>query len=60
MAADGVSFTEITRQLNDEENNRGLISNISSNMPLNELFARYVKMQTKRKKIKKTYAWWDG
>lgn len=56
MAADGVSFTEITRQLNDEENNRGLISNISSNMPLNELFARYVKMQTKRKKIKKTYA----
>ena len=36
-----------------EENNRDLISNISSSMTLNELFDHYVKMQTKRKKIKK-------
>lgn len=36
-----------------EENNRDLISNISSSMTLNELFNHYVKMQTKRKKIKK-------
>lgn len=36
-----------------EENNRDLISNISGSMILNELFEHYVKMQTKRKKIKK-------
>lgn len=30
-----------------------MISNISSSMTLNELFEHYVKMQTKRKKVKK-------
>lgn len=42
-----------TKEEQIEENNRNLISNISSNMTLNELFEHYVKMQTKRKKIKK-------
>ena len=42
-----------TKEEQIEENNRDLISNISSSMTLNELFDHYVKMQTKRKKIKK-------
>lgn len=42
-----------TKEEQIEENNRDLISNISSNMTLNELFEHYVKMQTKRKKVKK-------
>lgn len=42
-----------TKEGQIEENNRDLISNISSSMTLNKLFDHYVKMQTKRKKIKK-------
>lgn len=45
-----------TKEKQIEENNKNLISNISANMTLNELFEHYVKMQERRKKVKKRTA----
>ena len=42
-----------TKEAQIEANNRDLISNIAGSMTLNELFEHYVKMQTRREKVKK-------